>query len=109
MRKTVQALLSVILTAALFAASFSIVLAEEAGTKEANKQEEVKKQKQKAKKHKPRAERKEAGEDKAKTSDGSGIISDVNRTGRKVLDATHEGVETFKNDINEEYRKLKEK
>lgn len=109
MRKTVQALLLVILTAALFAASFSVGMAEETGTKEANKQEEVKKQKQKAKKHKPRAKRKAAGEDKAKTSEGSGMISDVNRTGSKVMDATHKGIETFKIDINEEYRKLKEK
>jgi hypothetical protein len=107
MRKTTQALLLVILTAALFTACFSVGMAEEIGTKEINKQEEVKKKKQKAKRHKSGEKRKEAGEDKAKTSEDSRMISDVNKNGQKALDALHNGVENFKNVINEEYRKLK--
>lgn len=90
----------------LFAASFSVVLAEEAGIKEANKQEEVTKQKQKTKKPKPRAKHKDAEEDKSKKSEGSDIRSDVNRVGGKVIDDMRNGLETLKNYINEEYRKL---
>ncbi len=106
-RKKVQTLLLVIMTAALFTAPFS--MAEETGTKEAKKQEEVKKRKQKAKKHKPAAKRGDAGENRSKSSEGSGITSDVNRAGKKVMDAAHSGVEAVKDGLNEGYDKLKNK